>query len=479
MLPDKYKDLSYKLRKGTENFDSWFDSSCSWYNTLMKDGINPDPKNDTFNPVENILLQRATTLDSEKLNESFKKLLEGGRNTQKLITDNSFENVTSVENFQNKQIEEQSILEKRLISHKKDFKEQVDDLKEEGFMDGIKSIIPENILLNYGKEKFIRKTEKISYFPADITLEGTDQHRDWFLLSSLTSVALNNEIPFKSIKTHGLVNDDVGNKMSKNFVRPYINPFDLTDGTKKLSGERMFGYGADTIRMWIIKNDSDKDLRISEKDLENEKVRLKNFRQFAKFCLGVLSEYNIEFDQKIYTLNFEELEILEQIILFDYIKTLKKVDENLNNYNFRVVFEEIFQFINEKFTKVFVDSTKKLFLTLPKESYERRSLQYILKDIFLNTLIILYPIIPFNCEDVYENINFMNKKPYLGFEEYKSSNHFTRKYAVRLDENFEFNSLNLTRIKDDMDRILNKIEEMYFLLTLVVYLGIKLKYSSR
>ena len=459
LLPEKYKDQADKLQKGREMFDSFFDSSCSWYNLLIKNtlSLNSSQEN-SKGPLSDIIKDKFNTLVSDKVSESILEFGSNGKKPHGMIEDKTRTgSITKNEHKHNNN----NILEKRQQEHKAEFREQLNEFKIEGFLEGVKAIIPENILLKYGMEKFIKKNdENISYFPADICVEGNDQHKDWLLLSSLTSVALKNEIPFKRIKTHGLINDESGNKMSKTFVKSYLNPLDLTDGTKKLNGERMFGYGADNIRMWIIKNDCDSDIKITEKDIEIEKTKLKIFRHFSKFCLGTLSDYDPSFEQKIYTINFEDLEILEQILIHEYIKTLKVIDENLVNYNYRVIYEEIFKFISEKFIKIFMDSTQKLFLTLAKDSYERRSLQYFLKEIFINTLVVLSPIIPFTCEDVYENIDFMVKKPYLGFEEYKNHEYYIRRYSYKIDNNFEFNSSNLTDIKFEMNKIINKMVDM-------------------
>ena len=108
-------------------------------------------------------------------------------------------------------------------------------------------------------------------FPANLFYEGHDQHQRWFLTSLVSSVALTGQAPFTNLKTHGHLLNDQGTKMSKSDHAnrtSVIDPMDLIDGTVKLDGNRSHGYGLDTMRLWSISKDSDKDCFLEKKEVE-------------------------------------------------------------------------------------------------------------------------------------------------------------------------------------------------------------------
>ena len=110
-----------------------------------------------------------------------------------------------------------------------------------------------------------------SLFPANLVHEGHDQHSRWFLTSLVASVPLTGQSPFANLKTHGLVMNDKGVKMSKADVHnrdSLIDPMDLIAGTVKLDGSRSHGYGLDTLRLWAISKDSDRDTLLDKAELE-------------------------------------------------------------------------------------------------------------------------------------------------------------------------------------------------------------------
>lgn len=108
-------------------------------------------------------------------------------------------------------------------------------------------------------------------FPANICMEGHDQHSRWFLTSLVSSVALTGQAPFTNLKTHGMLLNDNGVKMSKaDFENrsQLIDPMDLIAGTVKLDGSRSHGYGLDTMRLWAISKDGDKDCYMEREEIE-------------------------------------------------------------------------------------------------------------------------------------------------------------------------------------------------------------------
>lgn len=100
-------------------------------------------------------------------------------------------------------------------------------------------------------------------FPCTLSVETFLQHSRWMLSALATSVALTGHSPFKNIKTGGLIVDDIGEPIQISKRHPDVDPYDLIDGTVKMSGERKHGFGIDTMRVWAIFNDQDKAFQIS------------------------------------------------------------------------------------------------------------------------------------------------------------------------------------------------------------------------
>ena len=125
-------------------------------------------------------------------------------------------------------------------------------------------------------------------WPADLYLEGSDQHRGWFQSSLSTSVAVFNEAPYKSVLTHGFVVDGEGKKMSKSLGN-VVGP-----------DEVIKQYGADILRMWVASADYRGDIRVSPEILRQLSDAYRRIRNTARFILGNLNDFSPETDQVPY-----------------------------------------------------------------------------------------------------------------------------------------------------------------------------------
>jgi len=96
-----------------------------------------------------------------------------------------------------------------------------------------------------------------------------------------------------ALKTHGLIIDEENNKMGKSNDES-VDPEDLIYGSKKLNGERMFGYGVDTLRLWAASNDGDVNSRLSTSELDECNDYIKTFRQMLRLMLGNLTDFDAE-----------------------------------------------------------------------------------------------------------------------------------------------------------------------------------------
>jgi isoleucyl-tRNA synthetase len=132
-------------------------------------------------------------------------------------------------------------------------------------------------------------------------LEGFDQHNRWFLSSLILSMALTDEAPFKVLKTHGLLVDQSGDKISKS--APLIddgtnevafNPEDFLEGSAKMDGERKFGYGIDVMRAWCATKDTDRNMHIMKGQLDRVNKEVKLFRDILRVLLTHLQTFNLD-----------------------------------------------------------------------------------------------------------------------------------------------------------------------------------------
>ena len=120
--------------------------------------------------------------------------------------------------------------------------------------------------------------------PADLYLEGSDQHRGWFQSSLWTSVIVDKAAPYKNLLTHGFIVKEDGTKLSK------------SDGAARPLNEWIGGYGADIIRLWICSQDYRGDVPVSDKIVKNVANNYRNLRNTLRFQIGNLHDFNVATD---------------------------------------------------------------------------------------------------------------------------------------------------------------------------------------
>lgn len=160
----------------------------------------------------------------------------------------------------------------------------------------------------------VSERQKSNVFPASLVLEAHDQHSRWFLTSLVTSVALTGTAPFRNLKTQGLLLDDNNEPMAY-LSGQDIDPTDLIEGTVKLSGQRMHGYGLDTMRAWAISQDSDTSVTLSVADIDNCNQQLKTIRHLIRTLLINVQEYDgtqVEFND----MTFLDKLMMREVLLF-------------------------------------------------------------------------------------------------------------------------------------------------------------------
>ncbi len=234
---------------------------------------------------------------------------------------------------------------------------------------------------------FVLEKRKDLKWPADMYLEGSDQHRGWFHSSLLESCGTRGRAPFKSILSHGFVVDGKGLKMSK------------STGNVILPEDILKNYGADILRAWVASSDYAEDLRIDKTILDQHAESYRKIRNTFRFILGNIKDSFEEQDlKKIDTNNFEELEqyILHKIFILD-----KSVKENLKNYNFHKLYRELLNFCTLDLSSFYFDIRKDVLYCDSLKSKKRKNCVVVLNVILDCLLKWFAPILVFTTDEIY------------------------------------------------------------------------------
>ena len=222
--------------------------------------------------------------------------------------------------------------------------------------------------------------------PADLYLEGSDQHRGWFQSSLLESVGTRGVAPFKGVLTHGFVVDKNGNKMSKskgNVIAP-----------QKII-EQM---GADILRMWIASSDYSADIRISDEIVKQLAEAYRRIRNTVRFLLG-----NIEgFDPERDGVALADRTKLDQWASHRLAQLSSNVNEAYENYQFHRIHQEIHNFCSVDLGGFYLDVIKDRLYCDGADSTRRASARATIYDLADTLIRLVAPILPFTAEEAWE-----------------------------------------------------------------------------
>ena len=195
---------------------------------------------------------------------------------------------------------------------------------------------------------FVLEARKDLKWPADMYLEGSDQHRGWFHSSLLESCGTRGRAPFNSILSHGFVVDGKGMKMSKS-VENVISPDDI-----------LKNYGADILRVWAASSDYAEDLRIDKVILSQHAESYRKIRNTLDLYFRNLKD-NFE-KQNLENLNTADLPELERYILNKIYHLNISLKKNLKNYNFHKLYKELLNFCTLDLSSFYFDIRKDTFI---------------------------------------------------------------------------------------------------------------------
>lgn len=234
--------------------------------------------------------------------------------------------------------------------------------------------------------------EELQY-PADLYLEGSDQHRGWFNSSLCTAIATNGTAPYKAVLTHGFFVDEQGRKMSKSLGNG-IDPQEIIDDM-----------GADILRLWVSSADYRNDVTVSKGILKQVSEAYRKIRNTFRYLLG--SVY--DFDEQRDSIALADMLELDRWAMLKLGQLVEKVTKAYEDYEFHVVYHAIHNFCTVDMSAFYLDVVKDRLYSTKANSKERRSAQSAIFAIATALVKMLSPILSFTAEEVWQHLPIKNK----------------------------------------------------------------------
>lgn len=250
------------------------------------------------------------------------------------------------------------------------------------------------------------------YVPADLYLEGSDQHRGWFQSSLLTALAIYAKPPYKTVLTHGYVVDGKGHKMSKSLG----NTIAPSDVVKNL--------GADILRLWVASSDFTGDINVSDEILKRSSEAYRRIRNTARFFLANIND----FDPAQHLVPIEKMVELDRWAIQLAINLQEKIIAAYDRYQLQTIYQLIHNFCSVDMGSFYLDIIKDRQYTAKKDALARRSAQtaiYYILEAFVRWIA---PILSFTAEEIWQHMPGTRESVFLAewFEEFP-----------RIKENYE------------------------------------------
>ncbi|HEX5035869.1 MAG TPA: isoleucine--tRNA ligase [bacterium] len=224
-------------------------------------------------------------------------------------------------------------------------------------------------------------------YPADLYLEGSDQHRGWFHSSLLASIGTRGRAPYETVLTHGFVVDSQGKKYSKS-AGNYVPP-------DKVLKEN----GAEILRLWVAAEDYRNDIRVSNEILTRLVEAYRKIRNTGRYLLGNL----FDFDPAT---SFQDVELreIDKWALHHLQKLVQRAEDAYEGYNFHVIFHELNRYCTVDLSAFYLDILKDRLYTSGKKDPARRGAQRVLFEIAATLARIMAPILSFTSEEIWDHL---------------------------------------------------------------------------
>lgn len=223
-------------------------------------------------------------------------------------------------------------------------------------------------------------------FPADIYLEGSDQHRGWFQTSLVSAMASEGAPPFKALVTHGFVNDAQGYKMSKSLGNT-VDPEDILKES-----------GAEILRLWVSHEDYGEDLTISKEKIKRMTDTYRRFRNTIRFMLGNLSDFDPQKDR----VDFKDMTPLDRWALHQLHALIEKCQSAYENFEYYKVYHALNHFFTVDLSATYLDILKDRLYTGKVDGVKRRGAQTVIHQTLTALTSLMAPILTFLAEETHE-----------------------------------------------------------------------------
>ena len=225
-------------------------------------------------------------------------------------------------------------------------------------------------------------------FPADMYLEGSDQHRGWFHSSLLASCAMHGQAPYRQVLTHGFTVDAKGMKMSKS-VGNVVAPIKVTNTL-----------GADILRLWVAATDYSGEMSISDEILKRTADSYRRVRNTLRFLLANTNGFDPAND----LVAGDDLLALDQWIVAETLELQTQLQKHYDDYHFHVAIQKIHNFCSETLGGFYLDVIKDRQYTTQADSRARRSCQTAMYHVLEAMTRWIAPILSFTADEVWENM---------------------------------------------------------------------------
>ena len=224
--------------------------------------------------------------------------------------------------------------------------------------------------------------------PADLYLEGSDQHRGWFQSSLLTGCAIDGRAPYEALLTHGFVVDGAGHKMSK------------SKGNVVAPQKVMDTYGADILRLWVASTDYSGELTISDEILKRVAESYRRIRNTLRFLMANLAD----FDEKKDLLPVDQWMEIDCYALVLTEKLQTEILGDFDRYEFHLAVQKFVGFCSEDLGSFYLDILKDRLYTTGETSHARRAAQSALHHITHAMMRLMAPILSFTANEIWQTL---------------------------------------------------------------------------
>lgn len=223
---------------------------------------------------------------------------------------------------------------------------------------------------------------------ADMYLEGSDQHRGWFMSSLMLSTATDNKAPYKQVLTHGFTVDGQGRKMSKS-IGNIVTPQEVMDK-----------FGGDILRLWVASTDYTGEISVSDEILKRAADAYRRIRNTARFLLANLNG----FDPKHDLVKPEEMMVLDRWAVDCAYQAQNEIKDAYDNYQFHAVIQRLMKFCSIEMGSFYLDIIKDRQYTTKADSLARRSCQTALWHIAEALVRWIAPVLSFTADEIWQYI---------------------------------------------------------------------------